>query len=365
MKSTYLIITVVLLRNIITNAQCLQIVNPPLQPIIGTSIFYVNNSKGSLMQGLKKGEYHPTACYTTNSPLFFSNLKIAEFKDNAILTEFASLNFPVTIIGSSSHTYNCHYFAWYLTEGYPDNKGWLNATYGASSQPCIDPSTIPLPSGTFDTSVFVNVRDGSFVKVCDEISADKVIYLCKDHSASKSITYPNMWESKLGDGPTVRHTLIGLPINFGSNTDKTFYTSTKITGSVSTLSTGTRTFSVKNIPGATYSWTKSSGLTVVGSSNQNTFTVQRSGAMDAANNFVEVSITTPCSAINATRRVTFPVCINSSFQTTSQGCNGQFQYWNITSTPNNNGTNWNWTSSNSGNSQILIANPTSSSSLLV
>lgn len=73
---------------------------------------------------------------------------------------------------------------------------------------------------------------------------------------------------ELGSSKTLINVPYADPIN-----SRNFYASTKISGDASNLCSGTRTFSVKNISGATYSWTKSSNLSVVGSGNSYQYVV--------------------------------------------------------------------------------------------
>lgn len=137
--------------------------------------------------------------------------------------------------------------------------------------------------------------------------ADKIHYYNGDHSAVYSVIVSGKYESKWGPNIRIRHDPTDVPSIYNAQYRR-YYASTKISGATSTLCTGTRTFSVKNIPGATYSWTKSSGLTVVGSSNSYQYTVQRNGSSNGAA-WVEVQISTPCSGGSATSRINFTVGI--------------------------------------------------------
>jgi hypothetical protein len=85
-----------------------------------------------------------------------------------------------------------------------------------------------------------------------------------------------------------------------------YYASTKVSGITTYLCSGNRTFSVKSISGATYSWTYSSTLVVVGSINTNQITVQRNGSSNG-NAWVSVQISTPCSSSPVSNRQDFTV----------------------------------------------------------
>lgn len=145
---------------------------------------------------------------------------------------------------------------------------------------------------------------GCFIRVCNATDADKIHYYCGDHSAVTSTAVPGKYESKWGKWPVIRHNPTTVP--YEQPTTVNYYASTKISGATSSLCSGTRTFSVKNISGATYSWTKSSNLTVVGSSNSYQYSVQRNGSANGAA-WVEVQISTSCSSASSTQRVNFSV----------------------------------------------------------
>ncbi len=213
---------------------------------------------------------------TEHSPSYITYL------NDLCSTQFGHLGY--TFLDNSSNLYNCHSYAWHLNEG-NTNKVWINnadANLGAC---------------------FNNIHNidaywtgGCFVQVCNEADADKVHYYCGDHSAVKSVTHPGMWESKWGQLPLVRHTRVDVPYADPTNSVR-YYASTKITGDESLFCSGTRNFSVKNIPGATYSWAFSSNLSAVGATNSNQLTVQGTGSGAA---WVEVSVSTPCSGSAST-----------------------------------------------------------------
>ncbi|HEX8356624.1 MAG TPA: hypothetical protein VF610_04400 [Segetibacter sp.] len=199
----------------------------------------------------------------------------------------------ITFLANSSAQYNCHSYAWHLREG-NSNRVWIN---NASA-----------PVGNCNPETHNIDRywtDGCFIRVCNEADADKVHYYCGDHSAVKSTTNPGYYESKWGNLPVLRHTRTGVPYAEPANSVN-YYASTKISGSTSNLCTGTATYTVKNISGASYTWTFSSTLSVVGATNTNQITVQRNGSATGAA-WVEVQISTPCSGTSATRRVDFSV----------------------------------------------------------
>lgn len=246
--------------------------------LLSTSVDAQVTCKGTAISSLTLSEFTPTEITAYN---------------NAANAQYAYLG--VTFLDNSSQQYNCHSYAWHLREG-NTNRVWINNAYENDSDPnnCY-PQTY---------NIHTYWTDGCFVQVCNEADADKVHYYCGDHSAVKSTTHPGYYESKWGPLPVYRHTLLGVAYN--SPSSHNFYASTKITGDLFSLCTGTRTFSVKNISGASYTWTYSSNITAVSGVNSYQFTVQRNGS-STGTGWVEVSITTPCSGIAATRRVEFPV----------------------------------------------------------
>ena len=102
----------------------------------------------------------------------------------------------------------------------------------------------------------------------------------------------------MGPNIRIRHDPTDVPSIYNGGY-RHYYSSTKILGDASNLCSGTRTFSVKNISGATYVWTYSTSLSVIGPININQITVQRNGSSNGAG-WVEVQISTSCSGTSAT-----------------------------------------------------------------
>jgi len=236
----------------------------------------------------------------------------------------------ITIIGDASAQYNCHAYAWHLREG-NTNRVWIN---NASFQ----------SGGCYNQTHNIDPywTGGCFVQVCNESEADKAHYYCGDHSAVASTSNPGLWESKWGSLSVVRHTRTGVPYAQPS-TSVNFYASTKITGSSYVCpSGGSGTFRVKNISGATYTWTYSSNLTAVGATNGYQITLQSNVSSRAAA-WVQVQVSTPCSSTPSTNRLDFligapyaPITYNPS-----GSCNGSWQTWSL-SASSSYGTNWHW-----------------------
>lgn len=221
-----------------------------------------------------------------------------------------------TFLSEATRTYNCHGYAWHLSEG-QNPIVWINEY-----------------DDNFNPNIYKYFTDGSFIQVCNESDADKVHYYTGDHSAVISTTVSGKYESKWGQNIRIRHNPTDVPTIYNGGFRR-YYATTKISGDISNLCTGTRTFSVKNIAGATYIWTFSSTLSVVGPTNTSQLTVQRNGSANGGS-WVQVQISTPCSPTSVTNRVDFTVGIpdinNFDFLTSGPSCinyNNQSMYFGV------------------------------------
>lgn len=208
---------------------------------------------------------------------------------------------------SSSFRFNCHGYAWNMSEGGPVR--WIGFEY------------------TTDEDIYMT--DGSYIQVCNEIYPGKVSWIGGDHSAVTTST-PGRWTSKWNKYPLMTHYKDDTP--FGIN--YAYYASTMVNGSTASLCSGTRIFSVQNIPGATYTWTYSSTLSVAGATNASQLTVQQNGSSNGAA-WVQVQISTPCSSTTVTNRKDFivglpPLSVTSYVDRTPQASN--YQYLTATAT---------------------------------
>jgi hypothetical protein len=194
------------------------------------------------------------------------------------------------ILGSAGNDYNCHAYAWHLTSG-GYNLVWIN-----NSSPLNWTGTCWAPTN----NIAPYWTDGCFIQVCSAADADKIHYSCGDHSAITSLATPGNFDSKWGKWPLLTHAPNN--VDYEQPTTQVYYASTAISGSLDILCSGTRTFSVRNITGASYAWSSSSTLSPVGSTSGNSLVVQPASDGVA---WVEVQITSPCSASTATRRVYF------------------------------------------------------------
>lgn len=147
--------------------------------------------------------------------------------NNQTISQYGYLG--ITFVENSSAQYNCHSYAWHLREG-NTNKVWVN-------------NALQQIGNCYDETHNIDKywTDGCFVRVCSEGDADKLHYYCGDHSAAKSTTNPGYYESKWGQLAVVRHTKTGVPYADPVNSVN-YYASTKVTGSLSYLCSGTRSF---------------------------------------------------------------------------------------------------------------------------
>ncbi|GHV08098.1 hypothetical protein FACS1894160_1810 [Bacteroidia bacterium] len=99
----------------------------------------------------------------------------------AYYTAECALEFPnAEILAPASTTYNCHSYAWNITEGGP--ICWLNQY----------------------PDLHLYWDDNSYEQTI-EANAKKIFYYAGDHSAVKSTTHSGKYESKWGSYPLVRH----------------------------------------------------------------------------------------------------------------------------------------------------------------
>ena len=153
----------------------------------------------------------------------------------------------VEIIGAATVTYNCHSYAWNMSEDGP--VCWLN----------------------WDPDLHWYWDDGSYVETI-ESQAEKVYYYAGDHSAIKDPQNNNMYISKWGEGPLVRHPLNVGPPAYSMNHRKFYkHKELEISGSVMIGKNEQKTFSINYIPyGTTLTWDYSTSLfTKVSASGKN------------------------------------------------------------------------------------------------
>ena len=163
------------------------------------------------------------------------------------------------IVSAPSSYYNCHAYAWYLTEG-NTNKVWINQY---------------TQTNTNNLSKFWDTNYGCFVETTSEASAEKIFYYSGNHSAVKS-SVAGKYESKWGSWYVIRHNPDSVP--YVNPKNRRYYVKTPtISGPSEMCSNSTATFSVSP-PNSIYTWTCSSNLTAEeGFSHYKNFTANGNG----------------------------------------------------------------------------------------
>jgi len=129
------------------------------------------------------------------------------------------------IIGGYTAYYNCHAYAWHITEGNTNNV-WINAGLNASN-------ISTYWSGSY-----------SCFAACPQVTATKIHYYSGDHSAVKS-TVAGKYESKFGAWYLMRHHPDSVPYS----------------------NPGNRNYYVKGAPTITISGPTSVSVSILGQSN--------------------------------------------------------------------------------------------------
>ncbi len=212
-----------------------------------------------------------TTVFTPNGSAVSDTYIIPEFSSSQITAanNYVETNYPnATRLTDASATYNCHGYAWHISEG--GNNVWIGY-YTVTAED-------------------IYWTDGSYVEVCSQIFPAKVSYASDNHSAITT-NQTDIFKSKWGQLPVMQH-----------NKNYTPYNSSvlKYYGSISgpNLICATGQFNSGTISGITWSSSNSSGLSI----NSST------GFATRQNNFNgQVTITATlggaCGNVNITRTV--------------------------------------------------------------
>jgi len=150
------------------------------------------------------------------------------------------------ILANASATYNCHSYAWNLTEG-GSIVCWLNK----------------------NPDLHKYWDDGSYVETT-EGNAEKIFYYAGDHSAIVS-SIPGKYDSKWGPMPLMRHAPDYGPTTY-QMTRRNYYQKTlnlSISGA-STLCYSGSTYLIDNLPsGATITWSSSNDISRISPQGSN------------------------------------------------------------------------------------------------
>ncbi len=138
-----------------------------------------------------------------------------------------------TMIDIPTRTYNCHAYAWHVSEG--GNKVWIGLNPGTKAE-------------------HVYWTDGSYIEVSESGSTKVSYHESGNHSA---IRLGNGWyQSKWGRGPLVKHHLNDVPLGYNPNMPKKFYKKRDISIIGQTFICSFEDYSVSYLPsGATVNWT--------------------------------------------------------------------------------------------------------------
>ena len=158
------------------------------------------------------------------------------------------------LLALASVEYNCHAYAWHLTEGNA-NKVWINN----------------IDNGNSNLSKYWSGDYACFEEVFSESQAEKIHYYSGDHSAVKS-SVVGKYESKWGKNFLVRHHPTTCPSDYQSAYRKYYKKKPTIIGPSSVCPGSTETFTAHNFSG-TVTWTCSSNLKIT-STNGNMATVK-------------------------------------------------------------------------------------------
>jgi|GEM_PF-1954416 len=200
--------------------------------------------------------------------------------------------FPgTTIVSNSSKTYNCHAYAWYLTECASCPKYWMNTPQ--------------------DDKYWL---DCSYVEV-PVAQAQKISYPNGDHSAVKSVV-SGKFDSKWGEWPVMRHDPTDTPYNA---TGLKYYAKPAISGPTTICTTGSFNVIIPSGAVATWSISPSNAATFpAGTSSTKIFT--RSSSF-TGNAIVTATLanSSGCSSITIKRSVSMGSTTGGTLNLTAPG----------------------------------------------
>jgi hypothetical protein len=228
---------------------------------------------------------------------------------------------------SATSTYNCHSFAWNMSEG---------------GSTC----TLAYYAGDTDESVYWS--DNSYIETTEPY-ASKISYYADDHSAIQTSTQ-GIYISKWGDYPKMQHARNYGPAIYQMSYRKYYKLNPGLSGSTALMCASQQRTVTSNtsITGSTYSWTRETSLLdPVSGAGTTSYTV--SGTSGTGNAFVRLEITTPSGEVATTADINWWVgkaqvqSISGPSTTTRNAYN--YYYAN---TNHSSGTSYNWMVSPSG-----------------
>lgn len=237
--------------------------------------------------------------------------EIWSYQDKLDWTAYYAASYPAATeqnAPSTTSTYNCHSYAWNISEGGP--TCWI----GYYSQ----------------TEEDIYWTDQSYIETT-EAYASKISYYADDHSARQTSTQ-GTYISKWGDKVLMLHARDYGPSIYQMSYRRYFKLNPGITGSTALLCSGTeRTFtSNTSIPTSNYNWVKeNSTLTYVSGAGTTSYRVRGSGS---GNSWIYLQITTPSGEVATTPTLSFWV---GTPQITNQKVDGNNYYTGYQICPGN------------------------------
>lgn len=230
-----------------------------------------------------------------------------------------------TVLANASSTYNCHSYAWNISEG-GTSICWLNQA--------------PDLHKYWD--------DFSYEETT-EANAEKIFYFNGDHSAIKSTTVAGKYESKWGPMPKMRHAPDYGPSDYNMSYRRyyaKFSSLHPISGSSQLCSQGT--YTINNLPvGATVVWS---------SSNTSVATVAGSGSTATLTKNISNGSTTLSAIINGSMTITKSIWVGAPIVSKVSGLSycllGSSSDYYASIDPLANATSYSWTLTPSFNNSV-------------
>ena len=196
------------------------------------------------------GNSQSTTVYTCKNnsvaAIIRDELEDVQAVNNAFLQQYGPM-FGFTqanIIDDASNTYNCHAYAYHVSEG--GNRVWINNVS---------------PGATCDATSINNIdqywEDGCIIQVANESDAEKIHYYRGDHSAIRLSS--GMYQSKWGYLPLVRHAAADVDYCYPVS-GRRYYAKFNIDGPDDVCPSSTATFSTPDYVNCTYTWTYDTNL---------------------------------------------------------------------------------------------------------
>ncbi|TZF85561.1 T9SS type A sorting domain-containing protein (plasmid) [Pedobacter sp. BS3] len=235
--------------------------------IVGFAISHSNTLQGQTLTYI----YTPKGSVVSDTYLDpeYTSTEIAAYNN------YVATTYPLaTKIADASHTYNCHAYAWHMTEG--GNAVWI----GASSSTAED----------------IYWTDGSYMEVCNPTFPAKVSYDSDDHSAVTTST-TGIFRSKWGPWPLMEHDKDYTPYNSSSLIYYVRTPSISISGPSAFCETAT--YSIDNLPtGLNVTWSATGNTIFSGPNTGSTVTIANSST-----EVITLTVTNDCGITLLTKNI--------------------------------------------------------------